>query len=289
MMIEVVYSLGFEPLAACAFTLSSDFEGDQWTLFKFPPEDLRSLFGIEIEELYVWRPVIDHIEANLELGRLVTVEVDAFYLPDTAGVTYRTDHVKTGIVPQMLDRDERRLGYFHNASYFELSAEDFDGILDPSRKRDPNVLLPYMEVVKLDRLRTGPPSLDEVLDLARDHLGRRPTTNPIPRFIRKLRSDLPWLAEAGEAVFHSYSFATCRQLGACAALGASFLEWLDPQVGGGLGPPAGHLREMSESAKGLQFALARVVRGREVKLDGPMSTMEHAWDQAMKLLVDKLG
>ncbi len=35
--IELLHSLGLDPLAAAAFTISTDFEGDQWTFFKFPP------------------------------------------------------------------------------------------------------------------------------------------------------------------------------------------------------------------------------------------------------------
>jgi len=260
MMIEVIHSLGLEPLAACAFTLSADFDGDQWTLFKFPPEDLRVLFGLEVAEMYVWRPVIDHLEDNLALGHLLTVEVDAWYLPDTAGVSYRLEHTKTGIVPQMLDRPGRRLGYFHNAGYFELDGEDFDGIFYLQPQRDPRILLPYVEVVKLDRVRIEPPSLDAVVALTGDHLGRRPTSNPLPRFKERLESDLPWLARSGESVFHPYSFGTCRQLGASSALAGSYLDWLGAQTGVGLGDAAEAFRTIAESAKGLQFALARVAR-----------------------------
>jgi len=289
MMIEVMHALGLEPLAAGAFTLSTDFEGDQWTLFKFPPEDLRILFGLEIAEIYVWRPVIDHLEDNLRLGRLLTVEVDAYFLPDTSGVTYRSDHVKTGIVPQMLDRPGRRLGYFHNAGYFELHGEDFDGIFHLDGPSDPRLLLPYVEMVKMERLRGGEPALDVVLELTRDHLDRRPTTNPIGRFQKRLHADLPWLARAGEAVFHPYSFGTCRQLGATAALAAAFVDWLDVRLGAGLGESSRQFRQVSESAKGLQFTLARVVRGRHVDLDTALDAMQTAWASAMDTLTGGLA
>lgn len=289
MMIEVVHCLGFEPLAACAFTLSTDFDGDQWTLFKFPPEDLRGLFGIEVAEMYVWRPVIDHLEDNLALGHLLTVEVDSWYLPDTVGVSYRREHTKTGIVPQMLDRDGRRLGYFHNAGYFELDGEDFDGIFYLEAERDPRVLLPYVEVVKLDRLHTGPPSIDAVVALTCDHLGRRPTTNPLARFKKRLESDLPWLARAGEDAFHPYSFGTCRQLGATAALAGSYFDWLGPRLDMPLDDVAASFRVIAETAKGLQFALARVSRGRGADLDEPFATMEPAWESAMARLVIHFG
>ena len=69
--IEVLHALGLDPVAAAAFTLSCDFEGDQWTFFKYPPEDLRTLFGIEVAELNVWRPVVDHVEEQLGLGTAV--------------------------------------------------------------------------------------------------------------------------------------------------------------------------------------------------------------------------
>ncbi|HXW32123.1 MAG TPA: DUF1839 family protein, partial [Acidimicrobiales bacterium] len=289
MMIEVMHVLGLEPLAASSFTLSTDFDGDQWRLFKFPPEDLRVLFGLEIDEMYVWRPVIDHLEDNLRLGRLLTVEVDAYFLPDTGGVSYRIDHLKTAIVPQMLDRPGRRLGYFHNAGYFELDGEDFDGIFSLDGAPDPRRLLPYVEIVRTDRLRAGEPPLDLVLSLTRDHLARRPATNPIARFKKRLQSDLPWLEEAGEAVFHPYSFGTSRQLGATAALAAAFVDWLDARLHAGLDEASRQFRHLSESAKALQFALARVVRGRHVEVDAPFESMEKAWESAMGTLAERLA
>ena len=59
--IEVLAALGLDPLAGAAFPLSCDFVGDQWTFFKYPPEDLRAAYGIEVAELNVWRPVVDHV------------------------------------------------------------------------------------------------------------------------------------------------------------------------------------------------------------------------------------
>ena len=135
--IEVLHALGLDPVAAAAFTLSADFEGDQWTFFKYPPEDLRTLFGLEVSELNVWRPVIDHVDEQLELGRLCTVEVDSWFLPDTRGVSYRHRPREDHHRPQALDSDGRRLGYFHNAGYFELEGDDFDGIFRLRRPRRP--------------------------------------------------------------------------------------------------------------------------------------------------------
>ncbi len=288
MMIEVLHLLDLDPVAASAFSLSTDFEGSQWTLFKYPPEDLRTMFGIDIAELYVWRPVIDHLEIAFRDGQLLTIEVDAFYLPDTAGVTYQLGHVKTGIVPQMLDRGGRRMWYFHNAGYFELSGDDFDAILQLSGP-SLHVPLPYVEVIRLDRIRRPEPEeLRRIaVGLTREHLLRRPSDNPMPRFREHLCADLPWLEEHGESGFHPYAFATCRQCGASAELAAAYLDWLDEHDGGGLAAAAQCYREISSTAKGLQFALARVARHRKVELDAPFERMERAWQEATDLLASR--
>jgi hypothetical protein len=291
MMIELLHVLGLDPVAAAAFTLSTDFDGDHWTLFKYPPEDLRALYGLEVAEMYVWRPVVDHLADHLAQGHLLTVEVDAWYLPDTAGVTYHLDHAKTGIIPQMLDRGGRRLGYFHNAAYFELGGDDFDGIFYLPGGRDPVILLPYVEIVKLDRVRR--PDDDRLLAgavaLTREHLARRATTNPLPRFRARLASDLEWLASQGDAAFHPYAFATCRQCGGTAEVAADFVAWLDARDGGGLAPASAAFRRVAESAKGLQFALARAARGRHVDFDAAFDDMEHAWDTALETMVRRYG
>jgi len=291
MMIEVLHVLGLDPVAALAGTLSTDFDGDHWALFKFPLEDLRVLFGLEVAEMYVWRPVIDHLADHLSEGHLLTVEVDAWYLPDTAGITYGLDHAKTGVVMQMLDRENRRLGYFHNAGYFELEGEDFDGIFYLPGGRDPRILLPYVELVKLDRVRRDDDRrlVETVVALTADHLGRRPTTNPMTRFRARVESDLEWLAEEGDAAFHPYAFATCRQAGATAEMAGSFVSWLDERDGGGLDKAADGFGVIAATAKGLEFSLARAARGRRVDLAGPFGEMEQAWAGAMDTLVERYG
>ncbi len=59
--IEGLHALGLDPLAAMGFTLSAGFDGEQWRMFKFSMEDVRRLFGIEVDELNVWRPLADHL------------------------------------------------------------------------------------------------------------------------------------------------------------------------------------------------------------------------------------
>jgi len=288
--IEVLHALGLDPVAAAAFTLSCDFEGDQWTFFKYPPEDLRRLFGIEVAELNVWRPVVDHVEEQLALGHLCTVEVDAWFLPDTRGVSYRDDHVKTTIVPIALDRVARRLDYFHNAGLFTLAEDDFDGIFHLDGPVDPTVLAPYVETVRLDRLRLHDPDLVAgVVALTREHLARRPADNPITRMAARMEADLPWLAEHGIDAFHLYAFGLCRQCGASTELAATFVDWLNSFDRPGTEAAAAGLREVAEGAKGLQFVLARAARGRRVDLGGVLDGMAASWDGAMSVLGDRYG
>ena len=148
--IELLHTSGVEPLAALPFTFAIDLEGDQWTFFKFPLADLNALYGVDVIELQVWRPITAHLEEQLALRRPALVEVDAFYLPDTLGTAYREVHVKTTIGIQALDVAARRAGYFHNAGYYELEGPDFVGVFRlEGRLTDPEYLPPYVEVAKL--------------------------------------------------------------------------------------------------------------------------------------------
>ena len=151
--IELLHSLDLEPTALMAFALVPDFEGDQWTFVKPSPTDLQELYGIDVQELTIWRPLVDHVSEQIELGRVVLVEVDAFHLPDTAGVSHGIEHTKTTIAARTIDSISRELGYFHNAGYFTLSGGDFDGVFALSGG---STLAPYTEIAKISRVERLP-------------------------------------------------------------------------------------------------------------------------------------
>jgi len=50
--IEVLHALGLEPRAILPFTVTIDFEGDQWTFFKPPHDELRELYGVDVQESF---------------------------------------------------------------------------------------------------------------------------------------------------------------------------------------------------------------------------------------------
>jgi hypothetical protein len=290
--IEVLHALGLDPLAAAAFTLRTDFEGDQWTFFKFPLEDLWAAYGIDVYEMNVWQPIEHHIVEQLELRRLLTIEVDSWYLPDTAGVSYQLDHVKSSIVPNRIDPDRRELAYFHNAGYFELSGDDYDGVLRRTTElSDPRLLPPYVELVNLDALRRDDATTlhDTAISLTRAHLARRPATNPVQRMRKRLAGDLEWLATQPLETFHQWAFGFCRQCGANAELAATFVDWLAASDTDALGPAADAFREMANGAKALQFNLARAARGRTVDVEPLLDSLERHWDAALAPLVAHYG
>lgn len=296
MWIEILHSWGLDPVAGLAFTLGTDFDGEQWTMFTYPEEDLRALYGIEVHELNVWRPLVEHLEDHLRLGHLVAVDVDAFHLPDTEGVTYGIAHQKTTIAVQMLDRGARSMGYFHNAGYAELTGFDFDGILHLGSHADPMAVAmpPFAATIRLDGIRLDPPDLvDQVLQGLQVHLARRPIDNPVGRLAKRMTEDLPRIASEGMDAFHRYAFGSCRHLGANAELAASFVEWLlrhDRQADrDALAQAAAALRAVSSGAKATEFTLARAAAGRKVDLGAVMAPLEADWDQAVSIIDERYG
>jgi hypothetical protein len=289
--VELLHALGLDPVAAMAFTLGIDFEGDQWTFFKVPLEDLRALWGFDVTELAIWLPLERHLEEQLGQGRSLILELDAWFLPDTAGTSYHTEHVKTSVAAVSIDIAERRLGYFHGPGYFELDGDDFDGILRRGPALDPMVLPPYVEVIKLEQLERPAPAslLHTARALTRAHVARRPTVNPVSRFRERFARDLPWLTGEKPELFHQYAFATLRQLGPCAELAATYLRWLAERGEEGLEPSASHWDTIAATAKAMQLKLARAAAGRLVDFEPLLDTLEQSWHDAMLPLVARYG
>jgi hypothetical protein len=282
--VELLHALDLDPIASLAFTLSVDFDGEQWEFFKPPLEDLRELYGINVREINVWRPLPEHIIGQLERGNLLTFEADAFYLPDTAGVSYGIDHQKTAIVSQFIDVEAQQLGYFHNRTYHELGPDNFADVL---RLDDTSGMPPYTELIDLTRLTRL--HVDElrmvVAGQVVQHLSRRAAGDPIAGLAARIHDDLPWL-RANPDLFHGYAFGTLRQLGAWASTAATFVAWLEQP---GLADAVTALDAISEASKTCQFKLARAVAGREADLTDLFTRMSQCRSAAYSLLVSTYG
>jgi hypothetical protein len=289
--IEVLHAQGLDPVACMPFVLGIDFEGDQWTFFKPPLEDLRDLYGIEVQELNVWRPLLYHVVEQLRGHKIVLTEANSFFLPDTQGTDYRRNYVKTTIGIQEVDAEGRRLRYFHNRGYHELSGEDFAETFRLDRPADPHFLPLFAELVRPPRGRRPPEELTErSLGLLRKHLKRRPTDNPVARFKPRFIADVEWLKSEGMATFHAHAFATLRQLGAAFEFATEYLRWLGARGESGLEPAAAHFDAISENTKALVLKTARAVSTKRATDFGPLlDSIAASWQAGMDALASRCG
>ena len=284
--IELLHAWGFEPLAAMPFTIGIDFEGDQWTFFKFSLGDLRDLYGLDVQELAIWRPLVTHVNEQVQLGRPVLVELDSFYLPDTAGTAYRREHQKSTVAAVQLDLPQQRLGYFHGQGYYELEGEDFRQVFRLGGGSDPALLPPYVEFVKrrAGGALTGPALVWASVEIFQRHLRLLPATNPFAAFRVRFEQDLTWLTAGSLEVFHQYSFATLRQFGACYELAANYLKWLQGNGVDDFTQPIARLTALSTGAKTLQFHLARAVARKKALNLSLIDDLAATWIAAIEEL-----
>jgi hypothetical protein len=288
--IEVLHAQSLDPTAMLPFVVALDFDGDQWTFFKPSHADLYDLYGVDVQELNVWRPLVHHAARHVGDGRLVFTEADAFFLPDTQGTDYRRQHTKTTIVIETIDVERRKLGYFHNASYHLLEGDDFEGVFGLSLPPDPHRLPFFAEFVRLDRVvrRTQGDLASRSALLLQRHMTRRPRKNPFRRFREHFEKDLQWLQGEGLATYHVYAFATVRQFGASFELASRYAKWLTEQAGADLGGAADAFQSISESAKALILKGARAVSAKKSVDFIPMfDGMESAWERGMDILVSR--
>jgi hypothetical protein len=276
-LIELLHARGHEPLAMFGHLVRMDFEGDQWTFFKPPPEDLERLFGVDIHEMQPYRPLPVQIAEQLARGRTLIVELDAFYLPDTAATSYRREHVKSSVAAEAIDPEREAFRYFHGPGLFECGAEDYAGLFRVGLPTGGEVLPPYTELVRFD---AGPgPDGAELRaaagELLAHHLARRPASNPFTAFAEHLGEVLPSLLADDLAAYHAYAFATVRMAGSAFELAGAHTEWL---FGPTAQPVTTAMAEIVDGAKALSFRLARRKPFDPDTLLGPMA---QAWERAM--------
>jgi hypothetical protein len=288
--IELVHALGCDPHAMLGIVLAIDFEGDQWTFFKPSHDELRALYGIDVQELTIWRPLAEHAIEHLSAGKLVSVEADAFWLPDTAGTDYRSKHTKTTIVLADIDLDARRLVYFHNAGCFTLDGENFDRTFRLGQPDDPAYMPLFAELVRSDRVVRRP--TDELRAMV--HAGlptllvRCPRDNPVRRFQARFEADLPWLRERGLDHYHAWAFAGTRQLGAAMELAARWVEWLQLPAPADAAVVA--FDEVGLAAKTFILKGARAVMNpKPADLSGLFDSMAQGWERGFSALRASLG
>jgi hypothetical protein len=283
-LVELLHACGYEPLALFAHVVRMDFEGDQWTFFKPPPEDIELLFGVDVHEMQPYRPLPIQIAEQLELGRTIIVELDSWYLPDVAGTSYRSAHVKTSVAPDAIDPEAETMQYFHGPGMFSLGAEDYRGVLRLNSLSD-DALPPYTELVRFD---AGPRLEGEALRSAslatlQRNLAHRPSQNPAESFGAALLRELPTLLTGDLDDYHAYAFATVRLAGSGFEALGSYVEWL---FGSDAGEATEAISGFVDACKVLSFRLAR---RREFDPQGQISAMAASWERAIGTLADLAG
>ena len=284
-IIEMLHGRGDEPLAALGCLVRMDFEGDQWTFFKPPPEDLEALFGIDIHEMQPYRPLPLQIAEQIDSGRTIIVELDSWHLPDTASTAYHRAHVKSSVIPEAIDLERGWMRYFHNAGLYELEGDDYLGLFRLDAEPSPEILPPYTELVRFDagpRLQ-GAPLRDAARVSLRRHLEHRPQTDPFERFGEQLARELPVLLEAGPEAYHAYAFATVRMVGAAFELAEAQAKWL---LGADAAVPLAAMRTVVDGCKVLGFRLAR---RRPFDPEPVLATLSEGWRQAIAALEEVIA
>jgi Domain of unknown function (DUF1839) len=276
-IIELLHACGYEPLAAFGHLVRLDFEGDQWTFFKPPPEDLERLYGVDIHEMQPYRPLPEQMTEQIEQGRTMIVELDSWYLPDTASTSYGSQHVKTSVAVDAIDPAAQVMHYFHSAGLYELSGDDYRGVLRIGAAPD-SALPPYTEIVRFDageRLH-GDQLRGAALELLHGHLARRPSTNPFERFGAQLARELPALLARGLPDYHAYAFATVRMAGSAFEVAADHATWL---LGADAAGAVAAMTAIVDGCKALSFRLAR----RRTFDPAPLiEALAGAWERALQ-------
>lgn len=282
--IELLHGLGLDPVPMLVACASADFDDDQWTFCKPSATELNELYGLEVQELTIWRALPAHLATHVRAGRIPLVEVDAYALPDTAGVSYGIEHAKTTIAVLALDPDARHLAYLHNAGRFALDGDRFEtfmGTLDSSFP-----LPPFCEVVKCGRQvqRESADLASRTRRLLASRVAAAPPSNPVERLATALTGTVRELGGDMRA-FHQYAFATLRQAGACAELTASLCDWLADRGDGTLREASRDWQEIATTMKALEFRLARAV-ARQAEFDAPahLEATARTWDRAMAVM-----
>ncbi len=261
--VELLWHWGYDPIDTFAYCVTQDFDADHFTFFKPPMSDLEMLHGVRLEELALYDDLERHLLLQTRRGRVLLVEVDGFFLPDTRTTSYQREHTKTTIGVIDIEPASDRCRYAHNSGVHLLAGDDYRSALRPARANG-LPLLPYAEMAWRGPYPDRADRHALPLALLRRHLLRRPDGNPIAAFRAAFPALLERIFATGPESFHGIAFNTFRQLGACHAYLGDFLRWLDGYRGAELAEAAAACDAISVAAKSLQLRTARLAARRRL-------------------------
>ncbi|SAK46905.1 hypothetical protein AWB79_01184 [Caballeronia hypogeia] len=286
--IELLHHYGCDPHAALSFTVTQAFEGDQFTFPKFSLDDISRLYGLQAQELAIYDTLEAHVREQTKRGQIVVAEVDSFWLPDTRVTAYRQNHTKTTIAIDAIDTQAKRITYFHNAGYFALSGEDYNGVfrLLPDLAGDVQALFPYVEFVKRARdPLEGEALVKRSVELLKLRLADRPVTNPVAQWRAEFPEHLRAMLERDPAYYHLYTFNVMRQLGSNFELLSKYLGWLNRNGVEVSGEIQSSAQAIASEAMVMQFRLARArMRSRSDACEDCLESMQTSYDKVIEPL-----
>jgi hypothetical protein len=249
-----------------------------------PQEDIERLYGLQVQELSVFDSLEDRAITQTKRDNTVLVEVDAFFLPDAHAQTYRRTHARTTIGIDVIERDARRLGYFHHTGYHLLDGDDYDGVLRPDTAHP--AFYPHAEFVKRARASLGGTALAETsADLLCAHLLRRPAHSPVSAWRRAFAAHLDTLLARDETYASLYAANVVQQFGANFELLAHYLQWMRNQ-GFDIAPAiALHAQKIASETMVLQCRLAHALtHKRRDACEASFDVLEDAYERTVPAL-----
>ncbi|MDR5816867.1 MULTISPECIES: DUF1839 family protein [unclassified Caballeronia] len=286
--IELLHHYGCDPHAALSFTVTQDFEGDQFTFPKFSLDDIARLYGLQAQELAIYDTVEAHVVEQTKRGQIVVAEMDSYWLPDTRATAYRQTHTKTTIAIDAIDAQAKHITYFHNAGYFSLSGEDYDGVfrLTPGLASDVQALFPYVEFVKRARdPLQGEALVQRSVELLKLRLQDRPASNPVAQWRAAFPEHMRAMLERDPAYYHLYTFNMMRQIGSNFELLSKYLGWLNAHGVDVPGEIQASAQAIASEAMVMQFRLARArMRSRTDLCEDCLGSMQTSYDKVIEPL-----
>ena len=199
MLIELLHARGHEPLAALGHAGAHGLRGRPVDVLQAAARGPRAAVRHRHPRDAALPAAARADRRAARAGRTIIVELDSWYLPDTAATSYRTEHVKTSIAAEAIDRDGELLRYFHNTGCYELHGEDYRGVfrLGGLSDRRPAAL----HRARALRRRPAPARRGAARAPPRSCCGATSpgarAGNPFARFGRQLERDLPGAARGG--------------------------------------------------------------------------------------------
>ena len=268
-------------------TVRMDFEGDQWTFFKPLPRTSSCCSGSTSTRCSPTARCPSRPPSRSPSGRTMIVELDSWYLPDTAATSYRA-RTRQELGRRRGDRPGgERLRYFHGTGLYELDGEDYRGVFRLGRRFSDDVLPPYTELVRFDagpRLRGRGAARGRACAAARPP--RPPPREQPVRALRRRSSSATCRAcsRATPRDYHAYAFATVRMAGS-----AFEVARLPGAVAAGRRAPTAPRRRCSGSSRAARCSRFKLARRRPFDPEPALAALAAAWDEAMEPLDDAVA